>query len=76
VPLHHGFAGVAAEVEVAYRRPEAPGNGLEFIGGVEQRGQILGELRPVDARHLPELALATGHDLTTSVAPANLIMLV
>jgi hypothetical protein len=38
-PLHHSFAGVAADVEVAGCGTELYGDRLEFVGGVEKRWQ-------------------------------------
>jgi hypothetical protein len=34
---------------------------LEFVGSIEKRQQIAGELRSVDARPVPEVAVARGH---------------
>jgi hypothetical protein len=36
-PLHHGFAGVAAKMNVAWRLTKLLGDRLEFVSGIDNR---------------------------------------
>ena len=54
------LAGVVAKVDVAGRCAQLPGDRLEFIGLVGKRWQGPRDLRPVDARALPDVAVAAG----------------